>query len=76
MTTQTADRKVPLLLWPFWAVWRLLTFILALTGRLLAAVLGFVLIVVGIVLSLTVIGAVVGVPLILFGILLAVRAIY
>jgi hypothetical protein len=71
MTTDTVERKVPV-----WAVWRLLTFILALTGRLLAAVLGFVLIVVGIVLSLTVIGAVVGVPLILFGVLLAVRAIY
>jgi hypothetical protein len=76
MTTDTVERKVPILLWPFWAVWRLLTFILALAGRLLAAVLGFVLIVVGIVLSLTVLGAVIGIPLILFGILLAVRAIY
>jgi hypothetical protein len=76
MTTNTEEHKVPLLLWPFWAIWRLLTFILGLTGRLVAAVLGFALIVVGIVLSLTVIGAVIGIPLILFGILLAVRAIY
>jgi hypothetical protein len=76
MATNTVERKVPVLLWPFWAIWRLLTFILGLTGRLVAAVLGFVLIVVGIVLSLTVIGAVIGVPLILFGILLAVRSIY
>lgn len=76
MATNTAERKVPVLLWPFWAIWRLLTLILGLTGRLLAAVLGFVLIVVGIVLSLTVVGAVIGVPLILFGILLAVRSIY
>jgi hypothetical protein len=76
MATDTVERKIPVLLWPFWAIWRLLTLILGLTGRLLAAVLGFVLIVVGIVLSLTVVGAVIGIPLILFGILLAVRSIY
>ncbi|MBU0493092.1 MAG: hypothetical protein KKA73_25600 [Chloroflexi bacterium] len=42
MVEQQQD-KVPLLLWPFWAIWRLLTLILGLTGRLVAVVLGLVL---------------------------------
>ena len=67
---------VPLLLWPFWAIWRLVTLILALTGRLIVAVLGLVLMVVGLLFSVTVIGAVVGIPLIIFGFLLIIRGIF
>ena len=47
------------LLWPFEALWRLVAFILELTGRLVAVVLGLVLIIVGVLVSLTVVGAVV-----------------
>jgi len=27
MSTETRTRRVPLLLWPFWAIWRLLAWI-------------------------------------------------
>jgi len=41
------DRRHPWILWPFVALWRLLTGILELTGRLVAVVLGLVLMIVG-----------------------------
>ena len=69
-------RRVPWLLWPFVALWRLLAGILELTGRLVGAVLGLVLVIVGFVVSLTVIGAVIGIPLALLGFLLMVRSIF
>lgn len=70
------DRNTPWLLWPFVALWRLLAGIIQATGRLVAALLGLVLMVVGVVLSLTVIGAFVGVPLIVFGFLLVIRGFF
>jgi hypothetical protein len=69
-------RRIPWYLWPFYAIWRLVTLILDATGRLLCGVLGLVLMVVGTMLSLTVVGAVLGVPLILVGVLLVVRALF
>lgn len=76
MTKDNEKTCVPLLLWPFYAVWRLLTFILAMTGRLVGVVLGLVLLIVGLIVSLTVIGAVVGVPLMIVGLLLIVRCLF
>ena len=70
------DRKVPLLLWPFYAIWRLLTFILKLVGRLVCAVIGLALMAVGVTVTFTVIGAPVGIALAVFGFLLLVRAIF
>ena len=70
------SNRVHWLLWPFWAVWRLLFFIIELTGRLVGGILGLVFMVVGIVATLTVIGAVVGIPLIIFGFLLMLRCIF
>ena len=72
----TEDRRVPILLWPFWVVWRLLATILGVTGRLLGIVLGLVLMTVGIVLAATVVGGVVGIPLIALGFLLLLRALF
>jgi hypothetical protein len=69
-------RKVPWYLWPFWAIWELVTWILKLTGRVVAIVLGLVLMIVGVLISLTVIGAIVGVPLLLFGLLLVFRGLF
>jgi uncharacterized membrane protein HdeD (DUF308 family) len=69
-------RDVPLLLWPFYALWRLLGFVLELTGRVLGIILGLVLVIAGIVASLTVIGAVVGIPLIVLGFMLMVRGLF
>ncbi|MGC9523217.1 MAG: hypothetical protein ACP5HG_15205 [Anaerolineae bacterium] len=69
-------RRTPWLLWPFVALWNLITWILQLTGRLIAAVLGLVFMIVGVLLTVTVIGAVVGLPLIVFGFMLMVRSIF
>jgi hypothetical protein len=69
-------RGVPWFLWPFWAIWRLVIVIIELTGRLVGAVLGLVLMIVGVVVSLTVIGAIVGIPLLIFGFLLILRSLF
>lgn len=68
--------NVPWLLWPFYALWRLLTLILALTGRLICAFLGIALMVAGVALSLSIIGLVLGVPLVILGFLLTIRALF
>ena len=64
------------LLWPFIALWKLVAGIIAMTGRLVAAILGLALMIVGIIVSLTIIGAIVGIPLIIFGFLLILRGFF
>ena len=59
-----------ILLWPFKAIFHLVFFIIELVGRFVAAVIGMVLIAVGIIVSLTLVGAIVGVPLIIVGLFL------
>lgn len=68
--------KTPWYLWPFAALWNLLAWIIGLTGRLVAAVLGLVLLIIGLVLTVTIIAAPVGLPLAFFGVLLMVRSIF
>lgn len=68
--------QVPWILWPFYAIWRILTLILNLTGRILCAVLGLVLMTAGVAVSLSIVGAVVGIPMASFGFLLLVRALF
>ena len=70
------DRSVPWYLWPFYALWRLVTFILEATGRLVCGVIGIALMVVGTVVTLTIVAAPIGVPLILLGVLLLARALF
>jgi hypothetical protein len=67
---------VPWILWPFWAIWRLLAGIILVTGRLVALILGVVFMIVGGILTLTVIGAIIGIPLLIFGFLLIVRGFF
>lgn len=69
-------RRVPLLLWPFYAMMQLVIWILKVTGRLLGFLLGMAMIVVGIALSATVIGAILGVPLVILGGMLAFKSIF
>ena len=76
MSAASKKKSVPWYLWPFWAVWRLVGFILKLTGRLVAVVLGLVLMLAGALVSLTVIGAFVGVPLFILGLLLVFRGLF
>lgn len=75
MTTQI-KQHIPWYLWPFAALWKLLAVIVELTGRFVAMVLGLVLILVGGIVSLTVIGAIIGIPLAVVGLLLLLRGIF
>jgi len=70
------EGRIPWYLWPFVALWKLLAGIIELTGRLVAAILGLVLMIVGVILTLTIIGAIVGIPLIIFGFLLIIRGFF
>ena len=76
MAVHNETRHIPLLLWPFWAIWRLIATIVGLTGRLVAIILGLVFMLVGVIVSLTVIGAIIGIPLFLFGLLLVFRGLF
>jgi hypothetical protein len=69
-------KKTHWIFWPFVALWRLVTWILELTGRLVAIILGVVFMAVGAILSVTVVGAFIGVPLFLFGGLLIFRGLF
>jgi hypothetical protein len=70
------NKPTPWFAWPFVALWRLVTWILGLTGRVVAIALGLIFMVIGVIVTLTVIGAIVGVPLILFGVLLTLRGLF
>jgi hypothetical protein len=73
----TEHRKhVPWFLYPFWLIWRLVVWIIETTGRLVGAILGLVLMIVGVVVSLTVVGLIVGVPLFIFGMMLVGRSLF
>ena len=73
---ESTKNQVPWILWPFYAIWKLLTFILNITGRIICAILGLLLMVAGVAISLSIIGAIIGVPLASFGFLLTVRALF
>lgn len=75
MTTEN-KKHIPWYLWPFAALWKLLAVIVELTGRFVAMVLGIVFIIVGVIISLTIVGAIVGVPLAIIGLLLLLRGIF
>ena len=62
--------------WPFWALWRLVTWIVVLVGRLIAVVLGGVLMLAGFLLCLTVVGAIIGIPLAILGFLIVIRGLF
>ncbi len=72
----TTTSNVPILLWPFYAIWRLLTFVLKAIGRLLCALLGIGLMAAGVAITLSVVGAPLGIPLASLGFLLLARAIF
>jgi hypothetical protein len=75
MTNQSTGR-IPWYLWPFAAIWKLLAVIVEMTGRFVAMVLGILLILAGVLVSLTIIGAIIGVPLAIIGLLLLLRGIF
>ena len=75
MTTHE-KHQAPWYLWPFVAIWKLLAVIVEMTGRLVAKIIGIVLMLVGALVSLTVIGAIVGIPLAIVGLLLFIKGIF
>jgi len=72
----TREHSIPWYAWPFWALWRLVSWIVLFAGRLIAVLLGFVLMLAGFLVSLTVIGALIGIPLFLVGLLLVFRGLF
>ena len=75
MTTHS-QKHIPWYLWPFAALWKLIAVIVEMTGRFLAMVLGIVFIIVGVIISLTIIGAIIGIPLAIIGLLLLLRGMF
>ncbi len=49
----TPKKEIPWYLWPFYALWNLVTWILGFAGRVVAAMMGGVLMIVGILVSLS-----------------------
>ena len=71
-----SDRDIPILLWPFYAIWRLLTFIVEMVGRLICALIGLALMAAGTAITITVLAAPIGIPIAAVGFLLLVRAVF
>ncbi len=69
-------KKSHWLLRPFIWLWNFIAYIVTLTGRLIAVILGLVFMLVGVILTITVVGAIVGIPLFIIGVLLAVRGLW
>ncbi len=76
MIAAMSDRDVPILLWPFYAIWRLLTFMVELVGRLICALIGLGLMAAGTAATITVVAAPIGIPIAAVGFLLLVRAVF
>lgn len=76
MTTKEKRVRIPCFLLPFWWLWRLIALIVALTGRLVAVVLGSALMLVGFILCITLLGLPIGIPMIVMGLLLVLRGIF
>ncbi len=70
------DKYIPWILWPFYAIWRVLTFILELTSRIIAAIIALALMAAGVSITLSVVGAPLGISIAAFGFLLLVRALF
>ncbi len=70
------EKHIPWILWPFYAVWRIVTFVFELTGRIIAAIIGLALMVAGVTITISIVAAPIGVPIIAFGFLLLVRALF
>lgn len=75
-TINTQSKDVPWFLWPFKALWDFLALIIKLTGRLMAAIIGLAIMIVGFVLTITVIASPIVIPLMVFGFLLIIRGFF
>ena len=73
--SENEEKQIPWLLWPFYAIWRVVTFVFELTGRIISALIGLALMAAGVAITVTVVAAPVGIPIVAFGFLLLVRAL-
>ncbi|UCE01244.1 MAG: hypothetical protein JSV42_14730 [Chloroflexota bacterium] len=76
MSQVSTANPVPWYLWPFWMIWRFISWIVRLTGRLIATIIGFAMILLGAILCITVVLLPLGVPIIVFGFLLVMRGLF
>ncbi len=76
MSKKHEHKHIPLILWPFKLIWDLLAWIVGLTGRLIAIIIGGVLLLVGAILIALVITLPLGIPLALIGFLLLVKGLF
>ena len=74
--SESTDTHIPILLWPFFAIWRVLTFILNVAGRLICSVVGIGMMFAGVLITMSVVGAPLGIPLASLGFLLLIRALF
>ncbi|NLN49794.1 MAG: hypothetical protein GX154_12075 [Clostridiales bacterium] len=65
-----------ILLFPFILSWKIAAYMLKLTGKLLVVILGFIVLALGILLSLTIVGAIVGIPMIIIGFAMIIKGIF
>ena len=70
------EKQIPWLLWPFYAIWRVVSFIFELTGRIICVLIGLALMAAGVAITITVVAAPIGIPIAAFGFLLLVRALF
>ena len=69
-------KNTPWLLRPFVWLWNFIAYIVTLTGRLVAVILGLVFMLVGVILTITIVGAILGIPLFIIGLLLVIRGLW
>jgi hypothetical protein len=73
---EQAARRTPFLLLPFVWLWRLLGLVITVTSRIVCALLGLLVMVAGVVMTMTVFAAPLGIPISVLGFLLLVRALF
>ena len=74
--SENEEKQIPWLLWPFYAIWRVVSFVFELTGRIICALIGLALMAAGVAITVTVVAAPIGIPIAAFGFLLLVRALF
>ena len=74
--SENEEKQIPWLLWPFYAIWRIVSFVFELTGRIICALIGLALMAAGVAITVTVVAAPIGIPIVAFGFLLLVRALF
>ena len=76
MTANTNHKYVPWYLWPIYLPLKIAFFIISLCGRFVGLILAVILILLGKLLTATIIGAIIGLPMLLIGIALGFNCLF